>query len=137
MLMLLLAATLAPSQNGCIDLLKGSPMDVKTLQKAGKGLWIGGIAFVPGDIVSAKPVMDPQTDAWTMQIVFTAEGNRKFIAAQRCGIGKPIEISFDRKVVSRPRLYERIVGGDVLISGGFTQESATSLARKIASAATP
>lgn len=68
-----------------------------------------------------------------VQLAFTKEGNRKFLIAQRCGVDKFVEISFDRKLISRPVLNAPILGGEANITGGFTREEAVALAGKIAS----
>ncbi len=88
-------------------------------QRAGDGLWIGGIAFTPSDIGSAQAIADELTEQWVLNLRFTPSGNAKFIEAQRCGVGYPIEISVDRKVISQPILNERIVGGQAQVSGGW------------------
>jgi preprotein translocase subunit SecD len=54
-----------------------------------------------------------------LALAFTGSGNAKFLRAQRCGVGRPIEISIDRTVVSRPILNEPVTGGKANISGGW------------------
>ena len=135
MILLLASAllALAPSQQApCLDDTSQSFDDAKPLERSGPGLWIGGIRFEPRDIETAVPEQSAYTDEWGIQLTFTASGKDKFGDAQRCGVGYPIEISFDGAVISRPFLREKIEGDKVQIDGGFTRESATSLATKLA-----
>lgn len=88
-------------------------------QRAGDGLWIGGIAFAPSDIGSVEAIADKVTEQWVLELRFTPSGNTKFVEAQRCGVGYPIEISVDRRVLSRPILNEPILGGQAQVSGGW------------------
>lgn len=106
--------------------------DAQPWQASGKGLWIGGLGFADKDIATVTVETDRYTDQWVLQLVFTQEGNRKFIEAQRCGVSRVIEISFDRKPVSRPLLQEPILGGTATISGGWqSREEAEQLAARI------
>lgn len=135
----LLLAT--PLQDGCgsttIETFTEDDED-KLHQAHGKGLWIGGIAFVPTDIMSAiAKESDFLPEDWQIEIVFSAAGSAKFTTAQRCGVGVPLEISLDAKLMSRPTLNEPILGPSVMISGGFTQESAVEFAEKIRASAAP
>lgn len=101
-------------------------------QRAGDGLWIGGIAFAPSDIGSAEAITDQVTGQWVLELRFTPSGNARFVEAQRCGVGYPIEISMDRKVLSRPILNERILGGQAQVSGGWDDRTEVdAVARRI------
>lgn len=104
----------------------------KPVERSGPGLWIGGIAFEARDIQSAAAEQNSYTDEWEIHLIFTASGKDKFGDAQHCGVGYPIEISFEGAVVSHPRLNEVIQGNEVQIAGGFTQASAADLAARIA-----
>jgi preprotein translocase subunit SecD len=103
----------------------------KPSARAGAGLWIGGIHFEAGDIQSAVPQQSEYTQEWELRLTFTPSGHEKFRRAQHCGVGYPIEISFDRKLISSPRLNEIILGNQVSISGGFSQESAAAFAAQL------
>ncbi len=103
----------------------------KPVERAGPGLWIGGIRFEAADIQSAVPEQNKYTDQWELHLTFTMSGAAKFHVAEHCGVNRPIEISFDRKAISRPMLNEVIEGAEVSISGNFTHESAAALAARI------
>ena len=125
---------LALPQDGC----PAFPEDLseerhpKPLQASGKGLWIGGLGFGAEDIIDARPATDPDTRQWTLNIRLTAQGVAKFQQAQRCGIGQPIEISVDGAVLSRPRLMERILSGEMSLSGGWqTRDEVAEMAGRV------
>lgn len=102
-------------------------------QRHGPGLWIGGIAFAAADIDSIEPTQDHNlADLWGITIAFTTAGNAKFVAAQRCGVDRPIELSVDGAVISRPFLQEPILGGKMVLMGGLgDQESAEALTARL------
>ncbi|MEP9357304.1 hypothetical protein [Sphingomonas sp. KR3-1] len=106
--------------------------DARPFQKAGKGLWIGGLAFTRADIAGTRPVESEYGIGWTLELSFTQAGNARFVQAQHCGVGRPIEISIDRHVLSRPVLNEQILGGKAVITGGWkTREEVEAVARRI------
>ncbi|MES2988033.1 MAG: hypothetical protein V4808_09020 [Pseudomonadota bacterium] len=96
-------------------------------QAAGDGLWIGGIRFYPADIATAEPHHSDLTELWELQIRFTASGSVKFQQAQRCGVGHAIEISVNRRAISRPNLAERILGPEMAIGGGWPDRASVEL----------
>lgn len=120
-MMLALILALATPQDGCVVLPDDYTAERYTasLQPSGEGLWIGGLAFGPDDIAAARPTTDPYSEIPALSIRFSRQGMRKFLEAQRCGIGGIIEISVDRIVISRPRLHERITGGEMSLSGSW------------------
>jgi preprotein translocase subunit SecD len=102
------------------------------LQRAGDGLWIGGLAFTPADIGSAQAVNDTTGEQWVLDLRFTPAGRTKFIEAQRCGVGHPMEISVDRVVVSRPVLNEKIAGDQARVSANWQNRAEVeAMARRI------
>lgn len=114
------------AQDGCIVYPEAPPPQSESipLQKAGDGLWIGGIGFTAADLASAEPQTDEYSGEPVLALSFTAAGNAKFLEAQRCGVGRAIEISVDRSVLSRPVLNEPITGGKANISGGWKSRDA-------------
>jgi preprotein translocase subunit SecD len=124
---------IATPQQGCPKLPEDwSIDDPKPLQQTGKGLWIGGIGFLSTDIAGVEVKRDPYDVDWVIEVKFSAAGNTKFVAAQRCGIGQIVEVSLDRKVISRPALWESITGGAALISGGWRDRAeAEAIAKRL------
>jgi hypothetical protein len=122
MLALLLLA--AVPQDGCAKIPDGWSMDdPKPLQATGEGLWIGGIGFGRDDFAEAVVNESFPGGDWAIQVQFSAAGNAKFIEAQRCGVGRIVEISLDRKIISRPVLNEPVTAGMAEISGGWSNRA--------------
>lgn len=133
---MLLAALLmiaSAPQDGCVTTADAPLADDSTpLQPAGSGLWIGGLPFNPADIETVTVTHDDVTDQWLIELRFTAAGNARFIQAQRCGVGRMLEISVDRKLISRPYLREQITGGRPQISANWSDRAeADALAARI------
>lgn len=132
MLLPLFLALAAPVAGDC-DFPENYEIDEpRPFQKAGAGLWIGGIGFAATDIATVRASEDRYGLGWSLELGFTPAGNTKFLEAQRCGVGKPLEISIDRHVLSRPMLNERILGGKAMIAGSWkTREEVDSVIRQI------
>jgi len=119
-----------PAQDDCVA--APSQPEASPQRKSGDGLWIGGIGFTATDIASAEPRLDDYSGEPVLAIAFTPSGNAKFLEAQRCGVGRPIEISIDRAIISRPILNEPINGGKANISGGWQSlEAVRAVAARI------
>ncbi len=132
MLLPFLLALAAPVADPCQPPRNRRYDDPRPFQKAGPGLWIGGLGFISTDIADARAAESQYGDGWTVELVFTTEGKAKFIRAQHCGVGKVLEISIDRHVLSRPTLYEPILGGRAMITGHWkTREEAEAVIRQI------
>ncbi len=68
---------------------------------------------------------------YVVRVTFSSEGGKKFEEATSRNIGNPIYIVYDGEVISYPVVQQTISGGDCVISGSFTYESANSLATSI------
>lgn len=68
---------------------------------------------------------------YVVRVTFSSEGAKKFEEATARNIGKPIYIVYDGQIISYPTVQQTISGGDCVISGNFTYESANSLATSI------
>jgi hypothetical protein len=77
-------------------------------------------------------VTDKVTGEPKIEITFTDEGRRRFAEVTRQNIGRRLAIIIDGRAYSAPKMMAEIPGGRVEISGNFTQEQATDLARKMA-----
>jgi preprotein translocase subunit SecD len=135
MLSPLLFSLVAPQQ-GCRLPDYNEQRRERPVQAAGEGLWIGGVRFEGADLISIEPALDESLrDQWALRIRFTRTGDRKFRSAQRCGVGRVMEVSFDRKVIARPTLYEPLTGGVMHLTAGWTtQKEAEAFAARIRSA---
>ena len=68
---------------------------------------------------------------------FDSEGSRLFEQATGDNIGRPLMIWLDDDILSAPTVNDRIVGGNAVITGGFTPAEAEELAALIRSGSLP
>lgn len=85
-----------------------------------------------------------QYDAWEISIKFDSEGSRKFteLTKNLAGTGRRLGIFVDGIIVSSPTAgpqyaTEGITGGEAVITGSFSAETARELAIQISSGALP
>jgi len=87
-------------------------------------------------IVDAQQAFDSAGQP-AVNLRFDALGSRRFARATRENVGRPFAIALDDIVVSAPNINEPILGGEAMISGNFTVESAKELAIALRSGALP
>lgn len=92
-------------------------------------------------MVSGENLTDAQPSnhdgMWVVQFSFDSLGATRFCDATRTNVGKLFAIVLDNKVISAPVIRDAICGGSGEISGNFTSDSATELARLLRSGALP
>lgn len=66
-----------------------------------------------------------------INIVLSEEGAIKFQTLTRENIGLPIAIVIDKQIVSIPKVNMEIVGGNVSISGDFTEAEVDSMIKSL------
>lgn len=92
-------------------------------------------------IVTGRDIARATTQRHFAEIVvavkFNANGRRAFGDATAAHVGERMAIVLDNTVVSAPVIREPILGGEATISGNFTQESASELARILRAGAFP
>jgi preprotein translocase subunit SecD len=88
-----------------------------------------------GQLVDAQPTFEG--NAPVVSFRFDSEGARRFGDATRANVGKQLAIVLDRKVISAPVIKEPILGGNGIISGNFTVQSASDLALLLRAGALP
>jgi len=94
--------------------------------------------MVSGDqLIDARQGFEQQTNQPNISIKFNAAGARRFARTTQENVGKPFAIILDDKVLSAPNINEPILGGQAVINGGFTVQSATDLAISLASGKLP
>jgi preprotein translocase subunit SecD len=103
-----------------------------------------GPSRLDGDGVQrAAAQLDKQfASGWQVELEFTTSGSAKFadvtqdLATQQSP-NNQFAITLDGSVISAPAVREAITGGKAVISGNFTQKSATNLAALITSGSLP
>ncbi len=99
-----------------------------------------GNLILTGDDVkdaSAKMVDGQVGKEYVVELTLNDEGAKKFEEATGANIGKPLYITLDGNPISAPIVNQQIFGNTCIISGNFTQESATELAAQIKSGSLP
>ncbi len=88
-------------------------------------------------ISSAKLDFDQRTGVPMVALQFNEEGSDLFAELTRKNIGKQIAIFLDGELLSAPTVQNEIPGGQAVISGSFTVNSAKQLARRLQAGALP
>src|SRR5215472_13467552 len=93
-------------------------------------------ALVSGDMLTdAQPTF--QENEPVVSFKFDSVGARRFAEATKENVGKLFAIVLDNKVISAPVIREPILGGQGVISGSFTAQSASDLALLLRAGALP
>ena len=94
--------------------------------------------IISGDqLADSRQAFDQQTNQPNVQITFNAVGGNRFARVTQQNTGKPFAMIVDNKVISAPNINEPILGGNAVINGGFTVESANQLAIALRSGKLP
>jgi protein-export membrane protein SecD len=88
-----------------------------------------------GQLIDAQPTFEGNEPVVSFR--FDSEGARRFGEATRDNVGKQLAIVLDNKVISAPVVREPILGGNGIISGSFTVQSASDLALLLRAGALP
>lgn len=72
-----------------------------------------------------------------VSIKFNAQGGRKFAQITQANAGKQFAMILDNSVLSAPNIQEPILGGNAIIHGNFTSDSANQLAIALRSGKLP
>ena len=83
-------------------------------------------------LLDAQPKMDTQNNQTIVSFTLDRVGAKRFGKATSTGIGKQLAIVLDGKIISAPVVRDTIASGSGQISGGFTFQTATDLARSVA-----
>ena len=92
--------------------------------------------MVSGDtLTDAQPTFNQNEPVVSFK--FDSIGARRFADATAANVGKPFAIVLDNKVISAPVIKEAILGGQGIIEGNFTVQSANDLALLLRAGALP
>lgn len=70
-------------------------------------------------------------------ITFNSDGAKLFEEITAANVGRPIAIFLDEVLISAPRVNQKIVGGNAVITGSFTLPEAQNLASLLSAGALP
>ena len=102
----------------------------------------GDLVLQGSDVEKAEPMRMPNEDgtySYVVALDLTDEAGDLFatVTSSMAGTGEAISIWMDNTMISAPVVNEAITGGEAIISGDFTADSAKSLADKINGGALP
>ena len=85
-------------------------------------------ALITGDQLTDAHLSNDENGRPATSFAFDSVGSRRFAKATQANLGKPFAIVLDNKVISAPTIQSAILGGQGIITGNFTTESANNLA---------
>ena len=104
---------------------------------AGQSIVVRKRVMVSGDtLTDSQPTFQNGSEA-VVSFKFDSVGARRFGDATKENVGKRFAIVLDNKVISAPVIREPILGGQGVISGSFTVQSASDLALLLRAGALP
>ena len=105
---------------------------------AGTNIAVKRLGGIRGDsLTDAQAGVDPQNNQPVVNITFDTQGGRRFADLTTQNVNRQFAIILDGEVLSAPNINEPILGGQAMISGGFTTETANQLAISLRSGALP
>ncbi|HSX09110.1 MAG TPA: protein translocase subunit SecD [Candidatus Saccharimonadales bacterium] len=121
------------TQSALLDLKAGRPIGVTQAVGANpKQTNLSG-----NDLKQAAVTFDSSSGAPQVQLTFTADGAKKFADITSNNVGKIVAIALDQQVIEAPRVQAPIVGGNAVITGNFTTQTANDLAIQLNAGALP
>lgn len=91
---------------------------------------IGGEAFAQADILDARAMPDMDGSAAIM-LTLAPPAAQRLLAVTTRGVGKPLPVALDGKVLVAPVLEAPIEGGVIEVAGHFPLAEAEALAKRI------
>jgi preprotein translocase subunit SecD len=103
---------------------------------------IGGTYFkktnlTGSDLKQTSVGFDQNTGKPQVQLVFNSTGAKKFADITGRTVGRRIAIALDNQIIEAPTVNQVIEGGNAVISGGFTTDTATQLSTELNAGALP
>ena len=96
------------------------------------------VGRISGDrLTHARSAFDEFTQMPVVNLTFDNQGAAKLAQLTTQNVGRQMAIVIDGEVISAPILQEPILGGNLMISGGFTADEAQQLAAALSSGALP
>jgi preprotein translocase subunit SecD len=88
-------------------------------------------------ITGAQLTFNQTTGAPEVSITFNKDGADIFAKMTAANVGKPLAIFLDNQLIEAPTVQQAITGGQALISGNFTVDSARTLVQRFNAGALP
>lgn len=105
--------------------------------KESAGIAVSGRPIVTGaSVADARQGFDARGEP-TVTVRFDAAAARRFARATSANVGRQLAIVLDDSVISAPAINEPILGGEAMIGGNLTPETAKALSITLRSGALP
>lgn len=89
------------------------------------------------DLKETSVGFDANSGKPQVQLKFTSQGAKKFADITSRNVGKIVAIVLDEQTIEAPVVNQAILGGEAVISGAFTTDSANALSRSLNAGALP
>jgi protein-export SecD/SecF family membrane protein len=121
-----------------IKLIGETPLlDFRTVEQVGTSTSYGQTNLTGRYIKSAQLTFDPTTQAPQVALEFNDEGSKMFEQMTEQNVGKPIAIFLDNILIEEPVVQQKISGGQAVITGRFTVQTARTLVERFNAGALP
>jgi preprotein translocase subunit SecD len=94
-------------------------------------------SVVTGEMLTNASGAHDENNAPAVAFSFNAIGTQRFAQVTSQNIGKPFAIVLDGRIISAPRINSAITGGNGIITGHFTEDSAHEMALLLKTGALP
>jgi preprotein translocase subunit SecD len=94
-------------------------------------------AVVTGEMLTNAQLSHDENNAPAVGFTFNGVGTTRFATVTSANIGKPFAIVLDKRIISAPKINSAITGGNGIITGSFTEQSAHDMALLLKSGALP
>ena len=121
------------TQSAMQDLQGGRPIGVtQTVGGSPKKTNLSG-----NDLKNAAVTFNTNSGEPQVQLTFTTDGAKKFADITSRNVNKIVAIALDQQVIEAPRVQQPIVGGNAVITGSFTTDTANNLSIQLNAGALP
>ncbi len=121
-----------------IQLIGETPMlDFREVEGSGTSTQFIQTNLTGRYITGAQLAFDPNTQAPQVSISFNSDGANIFERMTAANVGKPLAIFLDGQMIEAPIVQEKISGGQAVISGKFTVDTAKTLVERFNAGALP
>jgi preprotein translocase subunit SecD len=103
----------------------------------GPALAVQRRAIITGDDLINAQLDKDENGRPAVSIKFNGTGGRKFALVTQENVGKPFAMILDNQVISAPNINTAILGGNAIITGNFSTDSANQLAIALRSGKLP
>ncbi len=94
-------------------------------------------AVVTGEMLTNAQLSHDENNSPAVGFTFNGVGTTRFATVTSANIGKPFAIVLDKRIISAPKINSAITGGNGIITGNFTEQSAHDMALLLKSGALP